>query len=131
MKFLADENIEREFVEALREADFDVLSVRESYVGFADDEILQIAADEKAVILTYDMDFGELIFRFGLQSHGVIFFANSRFKFRGENANNDSRHPQTRIRNRKCFYGNFGKFRANQKTFLINICDTFSIQFSF
>lgn len=30
MKFLADENIEREFVEALREADFDVLSVRES-----------------------------------------------------------------------------------------------------
>jgi GTP-binding protein EngB required for normal cell division len=27
MKILADENIEREFVEALRETDFDVLSV--------------------------------------------------------------------------------------------------------
>ncbi len=72
MKLLADENIEREFVEALREADFDVLSVREDYIGFADDEILQIAVDEKAVIFTYDTDFGELVFRFSLQSLGVI-----------------------------------------------------------
>jgi predicted nuclease of predicted toxin-antitoxin system len=72
MKILADENIEREFVEALREADFDVMSVRESFIGFADDEILQIAVDEKAVILTYDTDFGELVFRFSLKSYGVI-----------------------------------------------------------
>ncbi len=72
MKILADENIEREFIEALREADFDVMSVRESYIGFADDEILQIAVTEKAVILTYDTDFGELVFRFSLKSYGVI-----------------------------------------------------------
>ncbi len=72
MKLLADENIEREFIEALREADFDVLSVRESYTGFADDEILQVAVNEKAVILTYDTDFGELVFRFSLKSNGVI-----------------------------------------------------------
>lgn len=72
MKILADENIEREFIEALREADFDVLSVRESYIGFSDNEILQVAIEKQAVILTYDTDFGELVFRFGLQSHGVI-----------------------------------------------------------
>ncbi|MGC2236918.1 MAG: DUF5615 family PIN-like protein [Pyrinomonadaceae bacterium] len=72
MKFLADENIERGFVEALREANFDVVSASESYTGIADDEILQIAVDEKAVVLTYDTDFGELVFRFSLQSHGVI-----------------------------------------------------------
>lgn len=72
MRILADENVEREFVEALREADFDVLSVRENYTGIADDEILRIAGDEKAVILTYDTDFGELVFRFSLMSHGVI-----------------------------------------------------------
>lgn len=72
MKILADENIEREFIEALREADFDVLSVRESYGGSADNEILQIAVEKQAVIITYDTDFGELVFRFGLQSHGVI-----------------------------------------------------------
>ena len=72
MKILADENIEREFIEALRKANFDVLSVREDYIGFADDEILQVAVDENAVILTYDTDFGELIFRFSLESYGVI-----------------------------------------------------------
>ena len=72
MRFLADENIEREFIKALREANFDIISVRESYIGIADDEILQIAVDENAVILTYDTDFGELVFRFNLQSHGVI-----------------------------------------------------------
>ncbi len=72
MKLLADENIEREFIEALREANFNVVSVRENYIGVADDEILQIAEDEKAVILTYDTDFGELVFRYSLKSRGVI-----------------------------------------------------------
>ncbi len=72
MKLLADENIEREFIEALREANFNVVSVRENYIGIADDEILQIAEDEKAVILTYDTDFGELVFRYSLKSRGVI-----------------------------------------------------------
>ena len=43
MKFLADENIEREFIEALRAADFEVISVFENNVGVTDDEILQIA----------------------------------------------------------------------------------------
>jgi predicted nuclease of predicted toxin-antitoxin system len=72
MKILADENIEQEFIEALREADFEVISVRESYIGSADDEILQTAVNEKAIIMTYDTDFGELVFRFGLESNGVI-----------------------------------------------------------
>lgn len=81
MKILADENIEREFIEALRESDFDVLSVRESYTGVADDEILQVAVSEKAVILTYDTDFGELIFRFGWKSHGVVLLRLSGLNF--------------------------------------------------
>lgn len=72
MKLLADENIEREFIEALREADFDVLSVRESYTGFADDEILQIAVKNQAVILNSDTDFGELVSRLNLSCYGVI-----------------------------------------------------------
>lgn len=47
MKFLADENIEREFIEALREADFNVVSVWESYIGIADDEILKSPSMKK------------------------------------------------------------------------------------
>ena len=72
MKFLADENIEREFIEALRSADVEILSIREDHIGITDEEVLQLAADENAVILTYDKDFGELIFRYSLKSNGVI-----------------------------------------------------------
>lgn len=78
---MADENIEREFVKALRDADLDILSVWERYVGIGDDEILQIAESLKAVILTYDTDFGELVFRYGLKSYGVITFKIERFEF--------------------------------------------------
>jgi predicted nuclease of predicted toxin-antitoxin system len=96
MKFLADENIEREFIDALREANFDVISVFESYIGITDDEILQIAVNEKAVILTYDTDFGEVGFSLQFRISGCDSFARSRFKFDGENRQNNSRYPQTR-----------------------------------
>ena len=33
---------------------------------------MQVAKNENAVILTYDTDFGELIFRYSLKSSGVI-----------------------------------------------------------
>lgn len=72
MKFLADENIESEFIKALREADFDILSVWENHIGITDEEVLQVAEDENAVILTYDKDFGELIFRYSFKSRGVV-----------------------------------------------------------
>jgi len=36
MKLLADENIEREFIETLRKAKFDVISVFEDYIGSTD-----------------------------------------------------------------------------------------------
>jgi predicted nuclease of predicted toxin-antitoxin system len=52
MRIVADENIEREFIEALREADFDVIAIIENYIGASDDEILQIAVENQAVILT-------------------------------------------------------------------------------
>jgi len=59
MRILADENIELEIINALRNARFEVTSVRETSIGAADDEILQIVVAERAVILThrgYDKD---------------------------------------------------------------------------
>jgi hypothetical protein len=96
MKILADENIEREFIEALREADFDVLSIRESHIGSADDEILQIAVEQNS---DYDLRYGfwriGLSPRFKLVRHNP--FASSRSGFDGENRQNDFRFPRTRI----------------------------------
>ncbi|MGI8670968.1 MAG: DUF5615 family PIN-like protein [Aridibacter sp.] len=79
MKFLTDENIESEFIEALREADFDILSVWENHIGITDEEVLQVAEDKNALILTYDKDFGELMFRYSFKSHDRLkleYYAN-------------------------------------------------------
>lgn len=40
--------------------------------GISDDEVLQLANSEGAILLTFDKDFGELVFRLGRVAAGVI-----------------------------------------------------------
>ena len=72
MKFLAHENIELQLVERLRGERHEVLYVSELAPSITDDEVLKLANDENAVLLTGDKDFGELVFRLNLASKGVV-----------------------------------------------------------
>ena len=63
MRFLADENVERQLVAALRDAGHDVEYIAELAPGSADEEVLQRARRGSAVIITGDKDFGELVYR--------------------------------------------------------------------
>lgn len=73
MRFLADENLPRPVVQRLREAGLEVRAVQEDLPGATDAEVLQTAAREGRVLLTFDKDFGELAFRWGLPAaSGVI-----------------------------------------------------------
>ena len=72
MTFVADENMYFEIVKALRELDFEVYSIAESNFSISDTEVLKIAFELNAILLTQDKDFGELIYRFKLPNHGVI-----------------------------------------------------------
>lgn len=74
MKFLADENFEPQFVARLREEGHEVLFLDEYDSGIDDVEILRIAVEQCAVVITNDKDFGELIFRHGFESRGVVSF---------------------------------------------------------
>lgn len=75
MKLLADENFPGLAVVALRKAGHDVLWARTDMTGSPDNEILARACAELRVIVTFDKDFGELAYRFGLPSScGVITF---------------------------------------------------------
>ena len=56
----------------LRENQFEVISISESFFGKPDDVVLEIAVQEQALLLTEDKDFGELVFRLQKQNHGVI-----------------------------------------------------------
>jgi predicted nuclease of predicted toxin-antitoxin system len=75
MKLLADENFPRLAVEALRDAGHDVLWARTDMTGEQDDVILRRVQDEQRLVVTFDKDFGELAFRWGLSCMcGVILF---------------------------------------------------------
>ncbi|MEW6276769.1 MAG: DUF5615 family PIN-like protein [Bacillota bacterium] len=72
MKFLADESIDLPIVESLRRDGHFTLYVAEMEPGIKDDEVLKQANKEKAILLTADKDFGELVFRQGRISQGII-----------------------------------------------------------
>jgi predicted nuclease of predicted toxin-antitoxin system len=75
MKFLADENFPRPALEALRKAGWDVFSIAESCPGISDNEVIGVGDDQGRVLLTFDKDFGELVFRRGLSAaSGVVLF---------------------------------------------------------
>ncbi len=72
MNFVVDENIDRQVVERLRDDGNSVWYVAEMSPSISDDEVLQIANNGTAPLITSDKDFGELVFRQHLVSHGVI-----------------------------------------------------------
>ncbi len=75
MRFLANENFPRTSVNRLRELGYDIASVIEDSPGVPDFEVLERAADEERIILTFDRDYGELIYRLGMPSPaGVVYF---------------------------------------------------------
>ena len=77
MKFLANENIPLPSIGILRNEGYDVLSIAESFAGIKDVDVIDIASAEGRIILTFDKDYGELIFRYGaISPPSVVFFRN-------------------------------------------------------
>jgi predicted nuclease of predicted toxin-antitoxin system len=72
MNFVADESVDRQIVERLRDDGHSVWYVAEMAPSISDDEVLQIANNGSAPLITSDKDFGELVFRQHLVSYGVI-----------------------------------------------------------
>jgi predicted nuclease of predicted toxin-antitoxin system len=60
VNFVADEGIDRQTVEHLRQAGYTVWAVSEMSPGISDNEVFDIASRENAVLLTADRDFGRI-----------------------------------------------------------------------
>ena len=69
---VADECVEEEIIERLRDNNIRILSIRESHSGIKDVEVLAIAVEDSAFLLTEDKDFGELVFRLHLPHNGIL-----------------------------------------------------------
>jgi predicted nuclease of predicted toxin-antitoxin system len=63
LKWLADENVPLASVRLLRESGLEIESIGESQAGLADTDVLEFAHSKDLVLLTFDRDFGELIFK--------------------------------------------------------------------
>jgi predicted nuclease of predicted toxin-antitoxin system len=75
MRLCANENLPEDCVLRLRQDGHDVLWIRETAPGSPDDVVLSRACRESRLLLTFDKDFGELVFRRGAKaSHGIVLF---------------------------------------------------------
>ncbi len=75
MRFLANENFPGDSIRRLRQAGHDIAAVTEDSPGNSDSEVLSRAAAEDRIVLTFDRDYGELIYRLKLPTPvGVLYF---------------------------------------------------------
>ena len=72
MNLLADENVDRQIVERLRQDGHQVLYIAEMAPSVSDGVVLEKANQQNAVLITADKDFGELVYRQGLIHAGVV-----------------------------------------------------------
>ena len=80
MKFLADENFPLPSVRILQENGYDVVSVITGHASISDEEVIELADTTDRTILTFDKDYGELIFKLGLRPRrGVFYFRMQHF----------------------------------------------------
>ena len=63
MNLLADESVDRQIVERLRQDGYNVSYIPELKSGITDTEVLELANHSSALLLTADKDFGDLIFQ--------------------------------------------------------------------
>ena len=63
MNLLIDESIDRQIVEKLRLDGHNVVYVSDMDPGISDDVVLRTANSMRALLVTADKDFGELVFR--------------------------------------------------------------------
>lgn len=74
MKLLANENFPLKSIHYLRSKGFDITSIGADNAGIKDNEVMEIAIIEERTILTFDRDYGELIFKHNFKPEkGVIY----------------------------------------------------------
>ncbi len=79
--FLANENFPRPSIILLRNNGSLVQSIQEEMPGISDEEVIKIASQHNLIILTFDRDYGELIFRHSMDNPAAVIY----FREKGAN----------------------------------------------
>jgi len=73
VNFVADESVDQQIVQRLREEGQAVWYFVETGPGASNEDVLELAKRKEAILLTADKDFGEMVFRQRQVTEGVIF----------------------------------------------------------
>ncbi|MBM2815599.1 MAG: hypothetical protein HW421_2361 [Ignavibacteria bacterium] len=77
MKFLANENFPEPSILILKVKGFEVFNIRENCPGIPDEEVIELAQKNEMIILTFDRDYGEIIYKYSMKNPpAVIYFRN-------------------------------------------------------
>ena len=81
MNFLADENFPTKSILLLEKNNYSVRKVSTLFKGSLDTQVIQAAYKESEIIITFDKDFGELIFKVSLPlPSGIVLFRLQHFE---------------------------------------------------
>lgn len=72
MNIVADESVDGQIVYRLREDGYRVWYIAEESPSITDQDVLRIAKEQSAVLITADKDFGELVYRLKQAMSGVV-----------------------------------------------------------
>lgn len=72
IQFLADENVPKETVDLLKKQGLDIVSVADFASGASDSKVLDLANKEGRIVITFDKDFGQLVFKERRKIKGLI-----------------------------------------------------------
>ncbi|HSI90960.1 MAG TPA: DUF5615 family PIN-like protein [Adhaeribacter sp.] len=81
MRLLANENFPKASVLLLRKLGYDTTYIAEDYQGITDESVMKIADKEGRLILTFDRDYGELIYKYNFKPEsGVLYLRLAEYK---------------------------------------------------
>ncbi len=67
-----DESVDYSIVKELRNKGYNVYAISEQLPSIPDKEVLSVAFQNNALLITEDKDFGELVYRFQLPHKGIL-----------------------------------------------------------
>ena len=77
---LADENFPIASFNILNEYGYDIKHVSIGNSGITDKEVIEVAIKENRILITFDSDFGELVFKTGYKPRGLVYFRWKEFR---------------------------------------------------
>ena len=109
MRILANENFPGPVIRALRDRGHHVVSVKETMSGADDRRVLDLAGKQARLVVTFDKDFGELAFRFGLPAQSGLVL----FRLSGPSPEVDNARALAVLESREDWPGNFAVVTDN------------------